>query len=148
MINTADRARYSMPFFFGANYATVVRTLPGCTGPDNPARYPPTNCGRWTETMITDAYEYRRAHRGTVPNPKLDAGCNKPFLWLIVDPDDDKVALNFASVDGLLVYDDSLLAGIPATEQRTVLLRTAQPLYVSRWTGVVIRGPVGEDLAR
>ena len=73
VINTADRARYSMPFFFGANYGTVVRTLPGCTGPDNPARYPPTNCGLWTESMITDAYEYRRAHRGTVPNPELDA---------------------------------------------------------------------------
>ncbi len=76
VINTADRARYSMPFFFGANYRTVVRTLPGCTGPGNPARYPPTNCGLWTESMITDAYEYRRAHRGTVSDPELDADAN------------------------------------------------------------------------
>ena len=72
VINTSDRARYSMPFFFGANYATVVRALPGCIGSGNPARFPPTNCGLWTESMITDAYEYRRAHRGKVPNPEIN----------------------------------------------------------------------------
>ena len=55
------------------------------------------------------------------------------------------VAINFPSVDGLLVYDDSLFneAGTP-DQKRDFLLRTAQPFYVNRLTGAVIRGPVGE----
>ncbi len=55
------------------------------------------------------------------------------------------VALNFPSVDGLLVYNDSLFneAGTP-DQKRDFLLRTAQPFYVNRLTGAVIRGPVGE----
>ena len=73
VINTARRARYSMPFFFGANYDTVVRSLPGCTGPENPPRYPPTNCGLWTVGMITEAYEYRKDYRGKVPSPELSS---------------------------------------------------------------------------
>ena len=58
--------------------------------------------------------------------------------------DDNNVAINFSSVDGLLVYDDSLCRSVATEQKRDFLLRTAQPLYVSRWTGVVIRGPVGE----
>lgn len=73
VINTSGKARYSFPFFFGANYETVVRPLPQFCSPGNPPRFPPTKCGFWTETMITDAYEYRRAFRGKVPNPELPA---------------------------------------------------------------------------
>jgi hypothetical protein len=66
------------------------------------------------------------------------------FPHLVVDSGD--IALNFPSVDGLLVYDDSLFRDMPASQKRAILLRTARPLYVSRWTGVVIRGPVGENV--
>lgn len=67
--------------------------------------------------------------------------------------DENDVAINFLSVDGLLVYDDSSFSSLPdqtANEQeakRDLLLRTAQPMYISRWTGVVIRGPLGENVA-
>ena len=71
VVNTSGRERYSFPFFFGANHDCVVRPLPGFTGPDRPARYPPTRCGWWTEMMITDAYDYRAAWRGRVPDPEL-----------------------------------------------------------------------------
>lgn len=71
VINTTGLARYSLPFFFGANYDTVVEPLPCCVGPDNPPRYPPTKCGLWTETMHTLAYVYRRADRGKLPNPEM-----------------------------------------------------------------------------
>lgn len=55
------------------------------------------------------------------------------------------VAINFPSVDGLLLYDDSLFRGVADNaRKRDFLLRTAQPYYVSRNTGAVIRGPVGE----
>jgi isopenicillin N synthase-like dioxygenase len=73
VINTSGGSRYSFPFFFGANFETVVRPLPKFCGPDDPPRYPPTKCGYWTQRMITDAYAYRAAYRGKVPNPELAA---------------------------------------------------------------------------
>ncbi len=76
-------------------------------------------------------------------------GCQKVPL-LVVDNTDrnDPVAINFPSVDGLLVYDDSLFNEFDVDkDKRDFLLRTAQPLYVNRLTGAVIRGPVGENLA-
>ncbi len=71
VINNSSRERYSMPFFFGANYDTVVEPLAKCCGPDNPPRYPPTRTGWWTNSMITDAYEYRKYYRGKIPDPEL-----------------------------------------------------------------------------
>jgi len=58
----------------------------------------------------------------------------------------DPIAINFPSVDGLLVYDDSAFrdAGDPAAK-REYLLRYGQPFYVNRLTGAVIRGPQGES---
>ena len=65
--------------------------------------------------------------------------------FLVADPANQQVAINFRTVDGLLIYDDALLRSLPPGDQkRTFLLESAQPLYVSRWTGVVIRGPIGE----
>jgi isopenicillin N synthase-like dioxygenase len=71
VINNARGKRYSMPFFFGLNYDTIVTPLAECCGPDNPPRYPPTRSGWWTDRMITDAYDYRKAYRGKLPNPEL-----------------------------------------------------------------------------
>ena len=36
----AARSRLSMPFFLHFNPDFEIRTLPGCTGPDRPDRYP------------------------------------------------------------------------------------------------------------
>lgn len=78
------------------------------------------------------------------PLDPSDSTATVPFL--VVDPKDDTVALNFPSVDGPLVYDDSLFTEMPDfTSKRDMLLQTGQPLYVSRWTGTVIRGPIGEN---
>jgi len=69
-----------------------------------------------------------------------------PVPYLVTDPTD--AALNFPSVDGLLVYDDALFAGLsPDTAQmRDFLVRSAQPFYVNRNTGAVILGPSGENV--
>jgi hypothetical protein len=62
--------------------------------------------------------------------------------------DSDGTALNFPSVDGLLVYDESLFAGAgDAKDKRKFLIESGLPFYVHRFTGVVIRGPVGETVA-
>jgi len=74
----------------------------------------------------------------------IDPRAGTPVRFLVRDNPLGTVATNFPSVDGLLVYDDSIFSGLAAAEQRDFLLEYAQPLYVSRWTGAVVRGPVGE----
>ena len=55
-------------------------------------------------------------------------------------------AINFRSVDGLLVYDDSLFAELATPdEKRDLIIKTAQPLYISRLSGAVVLGPAGEN---
>ncbi len=68
--------------------------------------------------------------------------------FLVIDPSKTDVAINFPSVDGLLVYDESLFGAAGSAEQkRQFLLDAAQPFYVHRLTGAVVRGPVGENQA-
>jgi hypothetical protein len=68
--------------------------------------------------------------------------CQKVSLLIV---DDKNVAINFPSVDGVLVYDDSLFVQFPTDkDKRAYLERTGQPMYVSRHTGTVLRGPVGD----
>lgn len=57
-----------------------------------------------------------------------------------------RTAINFPSVDGVLLYDDQLYSGFPLTEKRDFLRRNAQPFYVSRVSGEVIRGPLGDGI--
>lgn len=75
-------------------------------------------------------------------------GEKETICYLVVEDAkaSDPVAINFPSVDGLLVYDDSAFseAGDPAAK-REYLIRSAQPFYVNRLTGAVIRGPLGEN---
>jgi len=75
-------------------------------------------------------------------------GEKETICYLVVEDNkaSDPVAINFPSVDGLLVYDDSAFveAGDPAAK-RAYLQRFGQPFYVNRLTGAVIRGPLGES---
>ncbi len=72
----------------------------------------------------------------------------EPLPRLVVDPEDGSTALNFPTVDGLMIYDNTAFNEIDdSVLKREWLIRTAQPLYVSRWTGTVIRGPIGENEA-
>ncbi|HUU85230.1 MAG TPA: prepilin-type N-terminal cleavage/methylation domain-containing protein [Phycisphaerae bacterium] len=55
-------------------------------------------------------------------------------------------AINFPSVDGLLVYDDAVFVEqVTRPLKRGYLLDSGQPLYLSRLSGDVIRGPKGES---
>lgn len=68
-----------------------------------------------------------------------------------VGPQSQRTAVNFPSVDGLLVYDDSVFNRLGTGDsvldiKRDFLLRTAQPLYINRRTGRIIRGPLGENV--
>jgi len=63
---------------------------------------------------------------------------------VVADP--TPAAINFPSVDGVLVYDDSLFrrSGAAVT-RRDFLAETGRPYYVNRVTGEIIRGPVAEN---
>lgn len=60
--------------------------------------------------------------------------------------DKSGTALPFPSVDGLLVYDDSLFneAGDGPTVRHDFLKDHGLPFYINRITGAVVRGPAGE----
>lgn len=61
--------------------------------------------------------------------------------------DNDRVALNFGSVDGLLLYDDSLLRDFETPLDKVTFIRSnGIPFYLAGLSGKVIRGPVGEVL--
>ncbi len=74
---------------------------------------------------------------------KGNALIDQPPTWLAADS--SMIAFNFPSVDGLLVYDDSLFneAG-DAAAKRTFLKDHGLPFYINRITGAVVRGPAGE----
>ena len=77
----------------------------------------------------------------------IDPVAGAALDFLVIDPgaSGGTVAVNFASVDGLLVYDDAVFNGFDlATDKRDFLLDSAQPFYVNRLTGAVVLGPVGE----
>lgn len=45
VINTAGKARYSIPFFFSPDETAVIECLPAFCSEDRPARYPPIKAG-------------------------------------------------------------------------------------------------------
>jgi isopenicillin N synthase-like dioxygenase len=53
---SGGRPRYSIPFFYSPDYLTRVEPLPGCVGPDRPARHPPCTVGEHLRQMYELTY--------------------------------------------------------------------------------------------
>jgi isopenicillin N synthase-like dioxygenase len=60
VINTSNKDRYSMPFFFDPDFDAPVACLETCQDPANPPRYPPTTGGQHLLDMIDATFDYRR----------------------------------------------------------------------------------------
>ena len=111
--------------------------------------------GLWVGDVSEDDYEvdqYYDYHNGSKKGLDVrDPGRTIPYLVTsgFGPPSGSAVAaLNLPSVDGLLVYDDSLFNELETAERkREFLLESAEPFYVNRLTGAVIRGPRGENVA-
>jgi isopenicillin N synthase-like dioxygenase len=65
VINTTGRARYSIPFFLGVNYDTLIEALPGCVTEDRPAKYAPVIAGDYVQERLTATYGYRQTESTT-----------------------------------------------------------------------------------
>jgi isopenicillin N synthase-like dioxygenase len=61
VINTSGKERYSIPFFSGPNFDTIVQCLDVCCTKDNPAKYLPTTSG---EYLLS---KYRQTHADFTP---------------------------------------------------------------------------------
>jgi isopenicillin N synthase-like dioxygenase len=59
VVNLSGGDRYSLAFFFGADFQATIQCLPTCQDADRPARYPPVLAGEWTVRNIQAAYTYR-----------------------------------------------------------------------------------------
>jgi isopenicillin N synthase-like dioxygenase len=51
------RHRYAIPFFFGPHFDCLIECLPSCTGPDNPAQFPPITYAEWQTYWYAANYD-------------------------------------------------------------------------------------------
>ena len=69
VINTTGKDRYSIPMFFGADIDTKIECLPSCTGPGNPAQYPPIT---YRELQDWYFFDHGYAKKSVGPDTKSD----------------------------------------------------------------------------
>lgn len=59
-VRAPAQERFSIAFFLDPNPEAVVAALPGCAGPDRPARYPPITGAAYLRERLDATYAHRR----------------------------------------------------------------------------------------
>lgn len=105
--------------------------------------------GDRTGLPVADPTQYYAQNLPSDPDKTASIGPTGSEQLHDILVDENGVAVNFRSVDGLLVYDESVLADIPYGAgqdlKRRYLVDHARPIYVSPLTGEVLQGPMGEN---
>ncbi len=145
-----QRHRNYFSMIFNAQGRLVVgrNVLIYDTAPSGPSRF-----GERTGLPVPEEdepvkdYFTRDSRKGQTKLPIDQTGTQDPLTDLVVDTaNNSPVAINFPSVDGLLLYDDAAFRRMGvAKSKREFLIRTAQPLYVAGASGLVILGPIAEN---
>ncbi len=58
-INRSSTDRYAIPFFYDPNTDVMIECLPGCSGPDNPAHYPPRSFADYYAWFVKMNYRHQ-----------------------------------------------------------------------------------------
>lgn len=58
VINRSGRERYSIPFFYGCDYATILTPLPNCVDEEHPAKYEPVTAYEYVSGRFAETYGY------------------------------------------------------------------------------------------
>ncbi len=58
--NKVASARYAIPYFFHPDADTLIECLPGCSSPDNPAKYPAQTVGEYMAWFRNSNYDHFR----------------------------------------------------------------------------------------
>jgi prepilin-type N-terminal cleavage/methylation domain-containing protein len=154
------------------NFFTVIFSADGRLRVDRPVLIQDTvlgNDGSWgssddedesSEDRVGDIIGlevHEAVHWSGLRSAECDAVSSMPPCQLtIIDPENmdlvtemgsgNPTAINFPSVDGLAIYNDAQFQEQPTEEDKlTFIRRTAVPLFISRQTGTIIDGPVGES---
>jgi isopenicillin N synthase-like dioxygenase len=64
-INVTGKPRYSIPFFLGTNYDTLIDVLPGCVTAERPRKYEPVIAGDYVQSRFDATYGYRQPEAAT-----------------------------------------------------------------------------------
>jgi isopenicillin N synthase-like dioxygenase len=56
VVNRSGRERYSAAFFCEPNPDTLITCIPGCAGPEHPAKYPPIHFGDYLRSRLEPTY--------------------------------------------------------------------------------------------
>ncbi len=57
VINHSGKSRYSVPFFYDPNVATVIEPLPSCMSASEPSQFEPINFGEFLKSELETSYE-------------------------------------------------------------------------------------------
>jgi isopenicillin N synthase-like dioxygenase len=58
-VNRSGTDRYAIPFFYDPNTDVMIACLPGCSGPDNPPRYPPRTFADYYAWFVKMNYRHQ-----------------------------------------------------------------------------------------